>query len=515
MYPRAGSHFQNDGTCAIFPIVTNSISTDSGYDIHEILDHLPSLIGHWGRDQRNLFGNEAYRDWFGVDPGKLPGMHLREVIGEERYHLNLPFIEGVLRGEAQEFERTYPVPGDKRERHGLVHYVPDLRDGEVQGFFVLVTDITAVKMAGAALRETAERLRCSEERYRMVVDDQTEVISRFRGDGTFTFVNDVYCRFFGKSAEELVGSRWHPVAHADDRPHIELQLAALGPGNPVVVIENRVRSGRGQMHWMQFVNRGFFDADGRLLEIQSVGRDISDRRETEAALRHAHQELQRRVDQLRQLAMEATRAEERERRAIAHELHDDLGQLLHVAKLKLDALARRVPKAAVPLAGELDALLGDASRMVRSLTSQLRPPVLDDLGLVAALHWLAEEMERLHGIDVTTEVDCAVTAVAPEQSAIVFRTVRELLFNVAKHAGVAAARLAIRCSEGRLLVTVADSGVGMADIEATLVSRHGHGLASVRERIGFLGGSMAVSSAPGMGTSVTLTMPLQLAGEGA
>lgn len=134
------------------------------------------------------------------------------------------------------------------------------------------------------LKRTEEELRRSKERYRTVVEDQTEVISRFTQDGTLTFVNEVCCRYFNKTRQELLGSKWQPTAVADDLPLIERQLSELASENPIVVVENRVLDGMGRTRWMQFVNRGFFDDGGRLVEIQSVGRDISERKEVEAAL---------------------------------------------------------------------------------------------------------------------------------------------------------------------------------------------------------------------------------------
>ncbi|HMB07086.1 MAG TPA: PAS domain S-box protein, partial [Isosphaeraceae bacterium] len=144
----------------------------------------------------------------------------------------------------------------------------------------ILVDITAAK----ALEEA---LRASEERYRTVVEDQTEVLSRFRPDGTLTFVNDVYCRFFGKPCEELVGHRWHPDVHPDDRAPVEAELARLAPANPVVVTVDRVFDARKRLRWMEFVNRGFFAPDGSLTEIQAVGRDVTERKEAEAAIRRA------------------------------------------------------------------------------------------------------------------------------------------------------------------------------------------------------------------------------------
>ena len=116
-------------------------------DLRSILDNLPSMIGYWDRNQCNRFGNHAYFDWFGVDPATMPGKHMREVIGEERYRLNLPYIEAALRGESQQFERAIPSPDGKIVRHSLANYIPDIVNGEILGFYVLVTDITAVKHA--------------------------------------------------------------------------------------------------------------------------------------------------------------------------------------------------------------------------------------------------------------------------------------------------------------------------------------------------------------------------------
>ena len=143
-----------------------------------------------------------------------------------------------------------------------------------------------------ALSAAEEALRKSEERYRAVVEDQTEVICRFNIQGTLTFVSEVYCRFFGKSSQELLGSNWQPRAVSEDLPLIERQLRAMTPTNPIVVVENRVYAADGRVRWMQFVNRGFFDNRGRLTETQAVGRDITDRKLAEQDLRRSEERLQ-------------------------------------------------------------------------------------------------------------------------------------------------------------------------------------------------------------------------------
>lgn len=468
--------------------------------LRSILDNLPSMIGYWGADQRNHFGNYAYRDWFGIDPATMPGMHIREVIGEERYRLNLPYIEAALRGEPQEFERAIPSPDGKSVRHSLANYIPDVIDGKVVGFYVLVTDITATKQA-------EEALRISEARYREVVEDQTEMISRLKVDGTFVFVNAVYCRFFGKTADELVGSQWMPVCHPEDLPRVQAELATLSKVTPVVVIENRVFAGDGQIHWMQFVNRGFFDADGNLTEIQSVGRDISDRKAAEIELQSLMKTLEQRVAdrtrELREVAIETTRIEERERQAIARDLHDDLGQRLHIVLLKLDRLIKEEPGLKEELA-TLRQEIAQSSGILRSLVSQLTPTVLHDLGLAPALRWLSAEMGKAHGLDVDFSSSIPDRLPLTEaQAAIVFRAVRELLINVVRHADTNHAGLAVDWIDNQLIIRVSDDGKGLP------ANHVGFGLATVRERLSFLGGTMMMTNRPTGGTDAVLTLPLR------
>ena len=134
-------------------------------------------------------------------------------------------------------------------------------------------------------------LRESEERYRSLIEGQTDFVSRFLSDGTFIFVNDMWCQFFNKSKKEIIGSKWDPVLVEDDLKYVQEKLASLSPTNPTVHIENRMASGKGDIHWIQFANQGFFDDDGNLMEIQSVGRDITERKENELILQQTRRLL--------------------------------------------------------------------------------------------------------------------------------------------------------------------------------------------------------------------------------
>lgn len=147
-------------------------------DLRSILDHIPSMIGYWDKNLRNRFGNYTYQVWFDVDPGQMSGKHIREVLGEELYKLNLPYMQAALRGEHQIFERTIPIPYSEGVRHSLTHYIPDRIEGEVQGFYVLVTDITAAKESEAALRDSEERLRAMYTNLQAMIEAERKCVAR-------------------------------------------------------------------------------------------------------------------------------------------------------------------------------------------------------------------------------------------------------------------------------------------------------------------------------------------------
>ncbi|HXP97903.1 MAG TPA: ATP-binding protein [Telmatospirillum sp.] len=214
-------------------------------------------------------------------------------------------------------------------------------------------------------------------------------------------------------------------------------------------------------------------------------------------------------ERLRQLAVDATLVEERERQAIAADLHDDLGQILHVAGIKLGIIGKALPEGAKAggLTSELADILELASRKLRSLISQLSPSVLRDMGFVPALHWLADEMARTYGLSVTLEDDAAAKPLSSSQATILFRAVRELLINVHKHADTTEALVRLCVRDGRLHLTVEDSGQGIVDWPIVPPVRKGFGLPSVRERVISFNGTMDIRANPGGGTIVTLVIP--------
>lgn len=141
------------------------------------------------------------------------------------------------------------------------------------------------KITAAVCRRQAEKaLKASEQRYRNIIEDQTEFICRFRPDGIHVFVNDAYCRYFNKAREEIIGNNFRPELFPEDRKHLREMFASLTPENPVGFIRQRVIFPDGSIRWQRWVDRAIYDESGTLVEYQSVGRDITDIKTAELAL---------------------------------------------------------------------------------------------------------------------------------------------------------------------------------------------------------------------------------------
>lgn len=162
--------------------------------------------------------------------------------------------------------------------------VKQLTFGDQRFNLVRVTDISDRKVTEFALQR-------SEARYLAILEDQTELITRFQPDGTLLFVNDAYCRYVGITKEQVSGFNYQPLVYPDDQPAIDRCLAALSPEHPVGTVENRILA-RGVVRWTQWTNRAIYDPQGNLIELQSVGRDINDLKQAEQALRRSEERLQ-------------------------------------------------------------------------------------------------------------------------------------------------------------------------------------------------------------------------------
>jgi signal transduction histidine kinase len=257
--------------------------------------------------------------------------------------------------------------------------------------------------------------------------------------------------------------------------------------------------------------------------------EIIKRKRAEEALADLTKNLEERItertekllhsqQQLRALATELNLAEQRERKRVAEELHDHLQQLLVLGKLKIGQgkqYAQPIP-ACTDAMKQVDEVLSDALRYTRTLVAELSPPVLKEFGLPAGLKWLGHYMQK-HSLTVTVSVPEQIELTLPEdQAVLLFQSVRELLINSSKYAGTGDATVTLEQRDDQLKIQVRDEGVGF-DVAAVTAAAPGppttglsskFGLFSIRERMTALGGSFDIQSAPGTGTTATLTLPL-------
>jgi signal transduction histidine kinase len=231
---------------------------------------------------------------------------------------------------------------------------------------------------------------------------------------------------------------------------------------------------------------------------------------TEADLQSQRMKLLTYQEQLRALAIDLISTAEKERKQVATELHDGIGQALAVSKMKLDLLHSAAPSRALKKqAHEISLILDRIIENTRELVFELHPPVLHLYGLGAAVKWLAGMLEEQYGLRVEVTLHGREDGLNEELRILLFRTIRELLMNAVKHARTDSAGVVIRCRSDEISASVEDQGAGF-DVSGEMRSQ-GFGLFSIREQLERLGGSVTIRSRSGHGTCVALSLPLQSA----
>lgn len=328
--------------------------------------------------------------------------------------------------------------------------------------------------------------------------------------------NPATTKLFGYSREEVVGQSVR-LLHVDDAAFErfrELALRAIREKGYLHVPAFRMKRKNGEAFDTQHSVMPLYDEEGAMVSWVSVIRDITEEKRSEEKLGEYRRKL-------RKLAAELTVVEARERRAIAAELHENLGQVLATAKLKVAPLRSLVVDAELRARiEEVQGLVEEALQQTRSLTYQLSSPILYQLGLEAALRWLAENMERQYGYCVAFTRLGESGELREESSVFLFSAVRELLVNVAKHAAANKVAVRLRWLDDGVAVLVSDNGKGFqrtgpasfSDLSSgASASEDGFGLFNIYERVSDLGGRVWVRSEPQKGTAVKIHLPLDVA----
>jgi hypothetical protein len=453
-------------------------------------------------DQRIILFNGAAEEVFGwprdsvigQPVGKLVPQRLREVLSDQIRSLAGAELSGRRTGGATELTglrangEEFPIEATISQ-HG--------EQGR-QLFTLILRD------AGERIRQEAELAR-SEAQLRGILDSAMDAIITMNDAQHVVLFNAAAEAMFGCPQSEAVGAplAWFiPAqfrgAHAGHvRRFGETGVASRRMGAQRIVMGLR-RNGEEFPIDASISQIG--DSGGRLYTV--ILRDISERIRNEEALRRSREEL-------RELGAAAHAAREQEKSRIARELHDELAQSLTAMQMDVAWCKGKIPEGQAATVGRLmkvEALLEETVAATRRIAADLRPLILDDLGLVPAVEWLTENFTERTGVPCDLALDCAELDLTGAQATAVFRIVQESLANVGKHARASQAKVAIEHQGPNLVLSIRDDGSGFSPQDARKPASYG--LLGLRERASLLGGEFSITSAPGGGTHIEVLLPM-------
>ncbi len=343
-----------------------------------------------------------------------------------------------------------------------------------------------------------------EEFYKEVVNNLAEAIA-ISVAAKRVFVNKAFLELHGLDDEsEVLGTHLDQFILSEDKQLVSKRMLACQQAQPVPgVYEYRFRRRNGEVRVVE-TSVTPIRYEGQAAEL-AVMRDVTERKKVEQQIRVYREKLQA-------LTIALSLAEERERRRIAMGLHDDVGQVLAIAKIKLNELLQaEVSDESTGLTKEIRALIDHTIETIRLLTFELSSPVLYTLGLDAALEQLTGQLQKHTGIRCHFKSDKQPRPQSDQISVVLYRIVRELIRNIEKHAQARQAKVEIHRVGGQVHIIVEDDGVG---IDASAVGRgvpttYRFGLFSIQEQLKQLGGRLELEGVPGRGTRVLVVAPLQ------
>jgi PAS domain S-box-containing protein len=361
-----------------------------------------------------------------------------------------------------------------------------------QLYTVILRDITARVRAETALRTSEERFAKAFQ-----IGPVAMVISTV-ADGSILDVNHSFLRLFGRTREALLGQASTMLdlwPTPDDRARATELLDRQGAVHDLEVC---IRTADGALRDV-LMSADTLQLGGELCLLTSLY-DISERKQGELALRATSQQLQ-------DLSRRLVATQESERRHLARELHDEIGQMLTGLNLLLETGSAFSQTALIGRLREAQAIVTDLTARVRTLSLDLRPSMLDDLGLLPALLWHFERYTSQTQVRVAFKHRGLDESLDPLIATAVYRVVQEALTNVARYAQVGEVSVAVWTQGRQVVVSIEDQGRGF-DLELALAARHSSGLAGIQERVVLLGGQMMVDTAPGQGTRLLVELPL-------
>ena len=363
--------------------------------------------------------------------------------------------------------------------------------------------------------EATAALQASEERFRRTSETVPDILFTAGPDGRIDYVNARFEEVTGRPVEAALGTEmWDGLVHPDDRGAAEAVLDAGRGGEPYEA-RHRMKAADGSYRWFLTRAQPVRDDGGAVTAWFGTSTDVDEIVRAEEEIQTLNATLERRVRQrtalARRLLARLTVAEEEERQRIAQVLHDDLQQQLYGLAMTL-SLAGQQGATDGALLAKAEGILDGAVTLTRTLAAELSPAVLDTDSLGDVFDWLASHMKTRYGLDVETSVEAGCRIADPTVRVALYQVLRELLFNVVKHAGTDHAHLTARpapaeTAPGGVVVTVEDGGAGFDPATVAGGGGTGLGLASLHGRLELVGGRIEVDSAPGDGTRIAITVP--------
>ena len=493
-------------------------------------DMLETIIEHMGEglvvaDEKGAFllWNEAAKKIVPLGPIDAPPEQWSKTYGsflpDESTLMpteDLPLVRAV-RGETpndvEMFVRNPTVPEGK---HLLVSARP-LKDvaGDSMGGICVFRDITERKRAEREIRKLNEdleqrvkkrtaELKASEVKYYDLYDNAPDMfVSVDAATEEILECNQTLATALGYTKEEIIGRSIFFVYHPDCWEEVKKALRSFVTTGEVHGVELQFKRKDGRKIDVSLNVSAVRDKQGNVLSSRSIWRDITERKRVEEELRRSHL-------QLRNLASRLLAVREEERTLVARELHDELGQALTGVKLDLAWLLEKTPTRRTTSIERIRSMLSLVDRTinsVRRIASELRPAMLDELGLVDAVAWLADNIKQRS--DIAVDLDLPVDGrlqLQRDQVTAVFRVLQEALMNVVLHAGAGRVIVQMKTTASELKLVVQDDGRGITDDE--IASTNSLGLIGMRERTVAMGGHLELQQAPHGGTLVTLRIPL-------
>ncbi len=369
--------------------------------------------------------------------------------------------------------------------------VHDLRDksGNILYYEGFVFDITERKHAEEALRE-------SEERYRLLVENSTDLVIEIDAEGKFLYVSSNVKLILGFEPADLVGTNVLSRVYGKDKPLMKEILDNQGGS-----VMYRYGDNLGRWHWFESSGRVYSTSSGEQRMVM-VSRDITQRRKAEQELDVSRKQLQHFTEHLEQVL-------EEERKRISRELHDELGQLLTILKFDLSWLRLEGVKDNTDVMMKIDGMmdaLNEALASVKRISKEIRPPQLEALGLGGSIQWDIDQVEKKTGLLGIVTIEPAEFEVKAKIGEVLYRIFREALTNIVRHAQAQHVYIRLIQRQDSIILSIRDDGRGITKKELTNTTTLG--LVGIRERIRTISGTLTLDGKPGNGTMLTVEVPL-------